>query len=101
MPWTAEVFPDWEGTLLPGNCRAVSIYPLSQCLHGLANVPCPGASSLTTYEVDNISRVTRVCTMCLVCGVLTCDDGVSVDDLAHLAAVAVAGLCGVVVVVLL
>ena len=37
----------------------------------------------------------------LVGGVLTCDDGIHVDDPALLAEVAVAGLCGVVVTVLL
>ena len=53
------------------------------------------------YEVDNVGRVAYVCIVHLVDSVLTCDDGIHVDDPTHLAEVAVAGLCGVVVAVLL
>jgi len=29
MPFTAEVFSDWKGTLLPGDRCAMSVHPLS------------------------------------------------------------------------
>ena len=68
------------------------IHPLSQRLHGFPNVPCLGTSFPAAYQVDNVGQVTRVCTVHLVDGVLTCDDGIRIDDPARLAEVAVARL---------
>jgi len=101
MPFTAEVFSNWKGTLLPGDRCAVSVHPLSECLHGLTDVPCLGTSFSAIYEVDKVGRATRVCSLYLMGGVLTCDGGLFVDDPAYLAKIAEAGLYGVVVAVLL
>jgi len=54
-----------------------------------------------TYEVDDVGRATRVCSLYPVGGVHMCDGGLHVDDLAHLAMIAEAGLYGVLVTVLL
>ena len=47
MPVTAEVLPHRKRTVLPGDCRAVFIHPLSWRLHGLPNVPCLGSAALS------------------------------------------------------
>jgi len=101
MPFTAEVFSDWKGTLLPGDCCTVSVHLLSEGLQGLTDVPCLGTSFSAAYEVDNVGRASHVCTLYPVGGILVCDAGLHVDDPARLAKIAEAGLYGVVVAVLL
>jgi len=57
MPLTAEVFPDWKGTLLLGDCCVVSVHPLSKLLLDVAHMyHAPGYAFLQRIKETTLAE---------------------------------------------